>query len=214
MTTKELSVETRQRLLEAAGEVFAERGFRDATVREICEKAKANIAGINYYFGDKEELYAEVIRYAASCAVEEPPERDGGDSPEAQLRAFIRSRLTHIFDVGRPSWHAKLMSREMIEPTSSFDKFIDEEIRPKSDYLHQIIRSLVGPKATEEQVHLCSMSVVGQCVFYHHSRAVIVRLNPDFKYDMQDIEKVGEHIEQFSLGALKQLREQLEKDGR
>ena len=50
--------ETRRQLLEAAGAVFAEAGYRDATVREICRRAHANIAAINYHFGDKEKLYA------------------------------------------------------------------------------------------------------------------------------------------------------------
>ena len=65
--------ETRQRLLEAAGEVFAERGFRAATVRVICQRAKANIAAVNYYFGDKERLYTAVLQYAFGCALERYP---------------------------------------------------------------------------------------------------------------------------------------------
>ena len=62
--------ETRRQLLEAAGEVFAEAGYRDATVREICRRAGANIAAINYHFGDKEKLYAEVLRYSHGKALE------------------------------------------------------------------------------------------------------------------------------------------------
>ena len=56
MNGKDKTPETRERLLEAAGEVFAERGFREATVRGICKRANANNAAVNYHFGEKEEL--------------------------------------------------------------------------------------------------------------------------------------------------------------
>ena len=95
--------ETRRQLLEAAGEVFAEAGFRDATVREICRRAGANIAAVNYHFGDKETLYAEVLRYAQQKALEKYPPLLGvaADAPpEEKLRAFVRSFLLRIFDKG------------------------------------------------------------------------------------------------------------------
>src|SRR5476651_996132 len=105
--------ETRLQLLEAAGEVFAEVGFRDATVREICRRAGANIAAINYHFGDKETLYLEVLRYAHGKALAKyPPMLDLPDDalPEKKLRAFVHSMLQRIFDKGPTSWHGKLMS--------------------------------------------------------------------------------------------------------
>ncbi len=45
--------EAKARLLHTAGEIFAEKGFHAATVREICQQAQVNIASVNYYFGDK-----------------------------------------------------------------------------------------------------------------------------------------------------------------
>jgi AcrR family transcriptional regulator len=73
--------ETRQRLLEAAGAVFAERGFRATTVREICHRARANLAAVNYHFGDKERLYGAVLQYALRYALQKYPPTlgPGGD---------------------------------------------------------------------------------------------------------------------------------------
>src|SRR5271156_5540224 len=120
--------ETRHQLLGAAGEVFAEFGFRDATVREICRRAGANIAAINYHFGDKETLYTEVLRYSHGKALEKYPPLLGvaADAPaEKKLRAFVNSLLLRIFDTGPTAWHGKLMSREMIEPSAALDSLIE-----------------------------------------------------------------------------------------
>ncbi|MGH7929608.1 MAG: TetR family transcriptional regulator, partial [Candidatus Binatia bacterium] len=68
---------TEQRLLEAAGEIFAEYGYRSATVRQICEKAKANIAAINYHFGDKDGLYLAVLRHLNKVHAEKNPTNPG-----------------------------------------------------------------------------------------------------------------------------------------
>jgi TetR/AcrR family transcriptional regulator, regulator of cefoperazone and chloramphenicol sensitivity len=92
-------IATRQRLLEAAGEVFAERGFRAATVRDICQRARANVAAVNYHFGDKEHLYTAVLKYAFSCALQKYPPLLGLDdtaSPEQRLRVFIRSFMLRL----------------------------------------------------------------------------------------------------------------------
>ena len=55
---------TRRRLLEAAEVIFAEKGFKHANVREICQQAGANVAAVNYHFGGKEQLYIETVRHA------------------------------------------------------------------------------------------------------------------------------------------------------
>ncbi len=47
---------TRSDLLDAAAELFAAHGYHQTTHAEICERAGANIAAINYHFGDKEHL--------------------------------------------------------------------------------------------------------------------------------------------------------------
>src|SRR3989441_12906972 len=93
------SRDTRQRLLEAAGEVFAERGFRDATIQEICRRADANIAAVHYHFADKERLYRTVIPYAEGCAGDSPPAGIAPDTPaERRVRGRIESVLLRLLD--------------------------------------------------------------------------------------------------------------------
>jgi len=200
-------VETRHQLLEAAGEVFAEVGFRDATVREICRRGSANVAAVNYHFGDKETLYIEVLRYAHAKALAKYPPMLGlpPDAPaEKRLHAFIHSLLLRVFDKGPTAWHGKLMLREMIEPTAALDSLVAERIRPMANQLWIIIAEILGGKPADERVRLCAFSVVSQCVFYHHCRPVVTRLFPGQKPpEPEDIEKLADHITKFSLTAMK-----------
>src|SRR5215831_9994316 len=144
MEGKDKALETRERLLEAAGEVFAEQGFRDTTIREICDRAKANIAAVHYHFGDKEELYAAVFSYARTCAVAGFDQITSAAPAEERLRAFVRAVLRRFFDQGRPAWLGRLVAREMIDPTKALDNLVNEQIRPNSERLRGLVRELIG----------------------------------------------------------------------
>jgi len=204
-----IPAETRRQLLEAAGEVFAGTGFRDATVREICRRAGANVAAVNYHFGNKQALYLEVLRYAHNMAIQKyPPLLDvPGDAPaEQRLRAFITSFLLRIFDKGPDAWHGKLVSREMIEPTAAFDHLIEERVRPMAGRLGRIVADLLGCPVNDRRVRLCAFSIVSQCVFYHHCRPVVCRLFPKQPAPgMAGVEKLADHITKFSLAAMRHL---------
>ena len=202
------STETRQRLLEAAGEVFAQKGFRNTTIREICRRAQANLAAVNYHFGDKERLYAAVMVYAHIRARERYPLFPGEseDIPAAQrLRTFISNLMYSLLDEGMPAWHAKLMAQEMIEPTAALDTLVENMIRPMSEKLGAVIRELLGAEATDDQVRLCQISIIGQCVHHRNAQPVIQRLFPQQKYGPEDIQALVDHITRFSLSALKGL---------
>jgi TetR/AcrR family transcriptional regulator, regulator of cefoperazone and chloramphenicol sensitivity len=204
---------TRQALLEAAAVVFAEHGFRAATVREICSRARANIAAINYHFGDKETLYLEVLRYTQEEAYKRFPSQPGlkpDATAQERLRAFIRSFLHRIFADGPAAWHGQIMSREMVEPTAALDHLVEERIRPQALQLHSIVRELLGPGANAEQIRLCGLSVVSQCLFYHHCRPVISRLFPTRDFS-EDIDSIADHIADFSLAALEKMHRELRR---
>src|SRR5579862_9119721 len=119
---------TRLRLLEAAAETFAQLGFRNTTVREICRRAGANIAALHYHFGGKERMYAAVLADTAQKALDQYPIGGGAapDAPaEARLEAFIRNYLERLLDEGRPAWFGQLFAREMFEPTAALDRLAE-----------------------------------------------------------------------------------------
>lgn len=197
---------TRERILNAAGGVFAEVGFRAATVRDICQRADANVAAINYYFGDKERLYAEVLEQAR-CFSEESfwaqLRADCNSPPEQRLRSFVAAFVRKLLDTGRPTWHSKLMSREMIEPSAALDTMIDRSIRPQFALLVGIVAEILRAPQELPSTYMCAASIIGQCLHYHHTRAVTERLYPGF-YDRPGIvDEVAQHIADFSLAALR-----------
>jgi AcrR family transcriptional regulator len=197
---------TRLRLLEAAGDVFAERGFRDATVREIVARARANVAAVNYHFRDKAGLYGAVLEHFARESARRHPPQQGlpaGASAEDRLRAFVLALLKRTFDEGHQAVHGKLMSREMVEPTAALVPIVRDVIRPMYDRLRGIVRELLGPGASDRRVRLAAKSVVGQCLFYKHCAAVIERLEGPLPRGPAAVAALADHVADFSLAALR-----------
>src|SRR6202165_3085969 len=102
---------TREKLLEVAEQVFAKHGYQAATIREICVRAGANVAAVNYHFGDKLGLYTEVLEQSARAAQIEAVRNalDQTAPPEDILRAVIRARLRGVCRGGLPDWQFRIM---------------------------------------------------------------------------------------------------------
>jgi AcrR family transcriptional regulator len=198
-------LEVKKRILEVAGEIFADRGFRETTVREICRRAGVNLAAVNYHFGDKERLYMAVIKHYKEIAIQKYLQYDfvrDHDPYDVQLTAFIKSFMYHLLGEGHESCFGRLMSRELFEPTSALDVIIEEEFRPFFNRLNAIVRQLLGKEIGEEKVILCSMSVLGQCLYFRNSKPVISRLLRKDHYSAEEINEIADHIACFSLEAL------------
>lgn len=196
----------RERLIEAAGEVFSEVGFKAATVREITRRAEMNLAAVNYYFRDKEELYSAVLMHAQRCAIEASWISESSGAPENRLRDFIEGMLRHLLDPLRPAWHSRLMAREMTAPTRMLRGLLEEGFRPKVELLGGILRELADGRLADEEIDRASASIVAQCVFYRQNRPVILHLYPDLLGDEDHIGKLADHITAFSLGGVEQLK--------
>lgn len=208
------SEDTKNRLIKAAGEVFAERGFRSATVREICSRAGTPLGAMNYHFRDKRGLYAAVLEHSCRSAIEKYPPKFGlgdGETPAEKLRSFVHTFLLRISDKGVPAWHMKLMAQEISDPTDVLGQVVESSVRPLYRYLVSIINELLNedkPPEVEErdEIFLCAMSIVGQCLHYYTGRRVIAALHPK-SFDPGDIERIADHITRFSLAGIRELAE-------
>jgi AcrR family transcriptional regulator len=193
----------RERLLETAGEIFAEKGFKGATVREIIDRAGVNIAAVNYYFRDKERLYIEAVKHAACGEPEDVRlEWPAGTAPAVKLRDIIRFQVRKFLDPGRPAWLARLIMRELTQPSEACAELVREYIEPRSKILLGVLRELLPPNTPRSKVFLTAFSIIGQCHFYCSHRPIIRLLIGEDAYRHLDSDTLAEHITQFTLRAL------------
>jgi AcrR family transcriptional regulator len=196
----------RERLTEAAQEVFAERGFAAASVREICGRAGVNVAAINYYFGDKERLYIEAVKAAHRCTSDEPPMPAWPEGTPAwdRLRDFIRVMVVRMVRESRP--HAThLIMREMAQPTAACLEVVRDYIRPSADVLRGILAELL-PDLTHDESYLFGFSIMGQVLIYQQSRPIVRMLMGEGEFDALSVDRIADHIFAFTRGGIEARR--------
>lgn len=202
---------TRARLIEAASQVFAEQGFQAATIRDICARAGANVAAVNYHFRDKAALYLAVLRHSMTSGAGQPEPREAAlhaGSPEEALRLMVAAMLLRMHNpaTGR-ACHLRIMVHEMAQPTEALPRVVEEIIGPNYAAMRQILSRLLGTAPEDDLTRLCAHSVIGQVVHYAHAGPVIGLLWPDLKMTPERLNAIAAHIAEFSLAAIKNLKE-------
>ena len=200
------SEQTRTRLIDAAGEMFAELGFHHTTVRQICKRAGANIAAVNYHFGDKTGLYTEVVRQSMRAARLDAVRAafDQNLPLEQILRAVVKTRLESLRSLDLGDWHFRIFAHELAKPTPAINVVVNEAIRPLYSRLCNLIGGMLRLPPDHEKTRLCAHSIIGQILFYAFARPVINRLAPEMKMTATQIELIAEHITEFSMAYLRQ----------
>ena len=201
-----VSDQTRARLIDAAGEMFAELGFHHTTVRQICQRAGANIAAVNYHFRDKTGLYTEVVRQSMRAARLDTVKAafDQNAPAEVILRAVIKARLESLRSLDLSDWHFRIFAHELGKPTPAMNVVVNEAIRPLYSRMCNLIGTLLRLPPEHEKTRLCAHSIIGQILFYAFARPVINRLAPEMKMTAAQIDLIADHIAEFSLAYLHQ----------
>lgn len=201
--------QTRQRLLTAAARIFAEKGFWETTHAEICEKAGANTAAVNYHFGSKENLYVEAWKHSFEESIRAHPP-DGGIGPQASVQDRLYARILSLMQrIADPQTHdIDLVRKELTNPTGLLREPMRQAIEPIEQGFRSIVRELLGEGAGEQQVSLCQVSIMTQCLG-PMMRSRFVKKMPKAPPSSLpcNIEQLARHITQFSLAGICGIRE-------
>ena len=160
---------TRERLLQAAGEVFSEFGYAEATSKEICERAGSNLAAVNYHFGSKDQLYAQVLEEAHRRLVnleEITAAAQSARDPRARLKALLRVLVKEMAVAqSTSSWEMRVLIREVLSSAALVDRMVRTQVLPKSRFLKETVAQIMQLPVEHPAVSRCLVSVVGPSMF-------------------------------------------------
>ncbi len=203
-TIRKCTVKTCKSLLSAAVDVFAEKGYRDATIAEISGRAGVNIAAVNYHFGDKETLYREAWRYAFSESIKAHP-ADAGVSdaapPEERLKGQIIALLRRIHD--KKNKEFLIVLKEFANPTGLLEEIMREMLFPLQKRMQGSIRELLGQQASDMQIQFCEVSIISQCV---NPMVLGRRGHEEGPPGIMNLNAYADHVVQFSLAGIHKIR--------
>jgi AcrR family transcriptional regulator len=194
---------TRRKLLNAACEVFAQKGYKGAKVADICKQAGANVASVNYYFGDKVSLYKEAWQYALQNLIEPTFAELTAGSPRDLLRKYIQTLMQHLAAKDKSGQFSRLYLMELVNPTGLIKDAWHDSMEPQRRLLHDIIRAIIGPQPEELSVRFCELSIVNQC------RALVTIKDSDLQLMLGQplganlMERLARHIADFSLAGIR-----------
>ena len=214
MKQAEHAPDTRQRVLECATRLFAERGFRETTVSDICQAARANIAAVNYYFGSKENLYREAWRHAYGLTREA---REGLLSraddlpPEEVIRRFVRTRLDDISRGGPESYFWQILEKEHHNPTPAHEAIIREVLRPWAQRLVALVGRMLGPRASERLAKMTFFGLAGTLGFLALNRRIVREVFGHDRLSETDSAALYDHVMRFFFAGLAASRQALER---
>lgn len=192
-------------LLEAAGPVFADKGYRQATVREIVRRAGASLGAINYHFRDKAGLYEEVLTYAHDATIAQYQAAIATETcPEQQLFRFVRAVLSHrLATDDEYAWAGRVLATELVNMNEhNRDMLFRRVIAPRQALLASVVRALMGAHVSDEIVMSHTLGVMGQYILYYASRPV-VEMSYGRVLTTADLDWISRHITRVSVAGMR-----------
>jgi AcrR family transcriptional regulator len=195
---------TRERILKAAGRLFAEHGYDGTSIRTIVAKARVNQAAVNYHFSGKDGLYAEVLRAAFRALTQdqvEHAEETKAMSREEALAEFVRRQLRPLLGRDEMSRHLRIFNWETVRPTPVFRKMLSEEVTPFMDVAVDLVRRF-RPEADHRTLVVAAIWLLGQCSVFVRNREQLAAPPADLTLDGAAIDKLAGMISAWAIKGL------------
>ncbi len=201
--------ETKQKIWQAAIKIFAEKGYKETTIRDICKLAgSGNINSINYYFGSKEDLYTQILEEIFSHYDKFDIREWEKKTAEQQLRTMIFNFCSMLYKNNAfTSDITSIFISEMTRPSAFLEEMVDIYNRPRVKRHLKMFQDLLGEAGTEDNARNCLVSVAGQLLYYRFAWPVFSRLFPNYSPN-ENLEKWAEHVFEFSLARIEAIKQQ------
>ncbi|AKJ31061.1 transcriptional regulator, TetR family [Caldimonas brevitalea] len=161
----------RQRLLDEATRIFAQKGYAAASTREICQAAGANVASIHYHFGDKEALYRAVLVEPIERIVEHlPPFDDETLSLAEAMRRMFGAFLLPLTDDSGLQDVVRIHLREMVEPTPMLRDVVEHYVVPHHQALLRLLARHCRVASPDDGLHQLAFALTAIVQDYWLSR--------------------------------------------
>ncbi len=195
------------RLLEVAGQVFADQGFERATGKEICERAGMNAAAINYYFGGMEGLYVEVLVEAKERLFSTDDLLTliaGENAAEARLRKLMEVVVTHLSGDATSSWMYRVLGRELISPSPLAEIAGQWQIAKRLALMSSMVGEIMGAPPDHPAVRLGMLNVIGPIVLLFASNAETYRIVvPQLELRPEFATATADYLTAYAIAGLK-----------
>lgn len=204
---------TRLQILEAAGEVFAEKGVGHATGKEIAERAGTNSAAVNYYFGGIDGLYSEVLVEAHHRLMDLEflkKVADASGSASEKLNIFLEGMLRAILGPTTSSWALRVLGREILHPSDALQTLLEREVLPKKQIAIGFVSEILGLPPDHPVIARCGLSIIGPiALLLVGSSGVLQHAAPQSAVSDQ-VDAVVHHFQRFIMGGLSAIAAELE----
>jgi len=197
---------TRRHLLEAAGHVFAEKGFEGSTAKEISERAQTNTAAVNYYFGGIEALYAAVLEEARHRVFAEEAigaAVAGKTDPRAKLGAALGVVVETLLGPASSSWVLRVIGRDLVTPSPTTTAAKERLVLPRARILRQLVAELMGLDEDDPAVAYGCITVMAPiCMMILADRRMMKRALPALGLDAADAPALARHLALYAVAGL------------